>query len=125
MTYEFLVCLNLKQTPYTMKFMSFFRTNRSFGKQNVIDNAVRKEIDSYVRNTFYSNYIVLESSGRLEKFIDDSEDMYIETIQIQKDQNYNASAYFDEEDKMANYVNEAFSVVFQDISRKLDINDYQ
>jgi hypothetical protein len=108
-----------------MKFTSFFRRKSSNEIKYVLDNAVRKEIDAYIRYTFNTNYVVLESTGRLEKFIDDSEDFYNEAFLILKDQQYKTSMRLDDEDITVDCVSQAFSVVFKDISKKMELDSNQ
>ena len=87
----------------------------------VIPSIARIEIDAYFNYTFQSHYKELEISGMLEKFLDDSEIIYNDSLQLLKDSSPNFGTYIDEEKKAVNDSKQALSIVFQDISNKLTI----
>lgn len=102
-----------------MKFKSFFKGTQTKKVNPVCSITARREIATYIKYAFENNYKELESSGMLENYIEESEIIYNQTLQILKDTNHNATTYIREEDKIASYINLALTVAFQDINNRL------
>ena len=102
-----------------MRLRFIFRKRHSRRIKCAIPSIARIEIDAYFNYTFQSRYKELEVVGMLEKFLDDSEIMYNDLLQLLKDSNPNFSTHVDEEKKAVNDTKQALSVVFQEITNKL------
>ena len=107
-----------------MKFTSIFTRNPPTEVRAVELMIARREIEAYLKHAFAINYVELKSAGLLNSFMDASELLYNETLEMLKDTNHSSKTYFDEKDKKENYMNVALSIVFQDISNKLVAYDY-
>ncbi|QHI39129.1 hypothetical protein IMCC3317_45300 [Kordia antarctica] len=108
-----------------MKFNPFSRQAISKEIKHPVYNEVSKEIDAYLNFAFKANYVALKSTGKLEKFIDDSEVIYNDAFQMLQDINHKSNTYLNDDDKMTNYMNLALSLVFQDINKKFYVNKHQ
>ena len=106
-----------------MKLTSVFRKIYSKRIEFQVPSKARIEIDAYFNCNFHSHYKELKAAGELEQFLDDSEILYHEMLQLVKDGNPRIKADVDEEKIAANDEKQALLVVFQDIKNKLHIGN--